>query len=85
MSIPMILSMMLQTLNGGMESLIISIFRQFLFVLPVAWGFSLLTRQSNDLLWTVWTTFIIAEAVSCIIATVFMKTINHKVISELEE
>ena len=31
-----------QALEGGMESLFISICRQFLFVLPVAWGFSLI-------------------------------------------
>lgn len=74
-----------QALNGGLESLIISIFRQFLFVLPVAWGFSLLARQSSDMIWTVWLTFIIAEALSCMIATIFMKKINRNVISELED
>ena len=74
-----------QALDGGLESLIISILRQFLFVLPVAWGFSLLARSSSGMIWTVWTTFIIAEVLSCIIATVFMKKINRKVISELED
>lgn len=74
-----------QALNGGMESLIISILRQFLFVLPVAWGFSLLARRSNGMIWTVWLTFIIAEFLSCVIATLFMKRIDRKVISELEE
>ncbi len=74
-----------QALDGGLESLIISILRQFLFVLPVAWGFSLLARNSSGMIWTVWTTFIIAEVLSCIIATIFMKKINRKVISELEE
>ena len=29
-----------QALDSGLESLIISVFRQFLFVLPVAYGFS---------------------------------------------
>lgn len=73
-----------QALNGGLEALVISVLRQFLFVLPVAWGFSLLARQSNDMLWTVWTTFIIAEFLSCIIATLFMKNIHRKVVSELK-
>lgn len=58
-----------QALDGGFESLLISILRQFLFVLPIAWGFSLLARQSADRIWTVWMTFIIAEALSCIVAT----------------
>lgn len=68
-----------QALEGGLESLIISILRQFLFVLPVAWGFSLLARQSDDLIWTVWITFLIAELLSCIIATFFMRRINERV------
>ena len=74
-----------QALDGGLESLIISILRQFLFVLPVAWGFSLLARRSGDMIWTVWTTFIIAEVLSCIVATIFMGRINRNVISELED
>lgn len=39
-----------QALDGGLESLIISILRQFLFVLPVAWGFSLLARSSSGMI-----------------------------------
>ena len=73
-----------QALDSGLESLIISVLRQFLFVLPVAWGFSLLAISSNDLIWTVWITFIIAEVSSCIIATFFMTRINRKIISGLE-
>ena len=74
-----------QALDGGIESLIISVLRQFLFVLPVAWGFSLLARKSIDMIWTVWMTFIIAEVLSCIIATIFMKKINQKIIVDLED
>lgn len=74
-----------QALDGGLESFIISVLRQFLFVLPVAWGFSLLARKSPDMIWTVWTTFIIAEFLSCLIATLFMKNIDRKVIAELED
>jgi putative MATE family efflux protein len=74
-----------QALDGGLESLIISVLRQFVFVLPVAWGFSLLARRSSDLLWTVWTTFIIAEVLSCVVATLFMKKINRNIISKLED
>ena len=72
-----------QALDGGLESLIISILRQFLFVLPVAWGFSLLAKESGNMLWTVWLTFIIAEGVSCLIATVFMKKINRRIVDNL--
>lgn len=64
-----------QALDSGMESLIISVLRQFLLVLPVAWGFSLLAAGSPDMEWTVWLTFPIAEALSAAVAYVFMKRI----------
>lgn len=73
-----------QALDGGLESLIISVLRQFVFVLPVAWGFSLLAKSSADIIWTVWTTFIIAEGLSCLIAVLFMKKINRKVVNSLQ-
>lgn len=72
-----------QALDGGLESLIISILRQFLFVLPVAWSFSLLARQDINLIWTVWLTFIIAEGLSCAIAALFMKKLNRKVVAKM--
>lgn len=64
-----------QSLNGGIESLIISVCRQFLFVLPVAWGFSLFAIASPENTWLVWITFLIAEAVSAVIAVIFMRRI----------
>lgn len=73
-----------QALNGGIESLIISICRQLLFVLPVAWGFSLLAIQSIDNAWLVWLTFPIAEFVSAVIACIFMKRIYKNKINVLE-
>ena len=58
-----------QALDSGIESLII------LFILPVAYGFSLLAIQNpvND--WMVWLTFPIGEFVSAVIACIFMKKI----------
>lgn len=73
-----------QALNSGMESLIISVCRQFVFVIPVAWGFSLLARQSMEYMWLVWLTFIIAEGLASIIAFIFMKRINRNIVSKLE-
>lgn len=73
-----------QALDGGFESLIISVLRQFVFVLPVAWGFSLLAKSSADIIWTVWTAFIVAEGLSCLIAVLFMKKINRKVVNSLQ-
>lgn len=74
-----------QALEGGMESLIISICRQLVFVLPVAWGFSQLAIKSMDYAWTIWLTFIIAEFASAVIACIFMGRIYKKKINTLED
>lgn len=73
-----------QALEGGLESLIISVLRQFVLVLPVAWGFAQLAKQNSDLLWTVWLTFLIAEGVSALVAALFMKRMDRRVVSKLE-
>lgn len=72
-----------QALDAGLESLVISVCRQFLFVLPVAYGFSLLARQSMAYMPLVWATFLIAEVISVMIASVFMRRINKKVVNTL--
>ncbi len=71
-----------QALEGGMESLVVSICRQFLFVLPVAWGFSLLVT-SVDNAWVVWLTFPIAEIVSAAIAILLRKRLYNKRVKTL--
>lgn len=73
-----------QALDSGLASLVISVCRQFLFVLPVAWGFSLLVQHNLERVWLVWFTFLIAETISVIIASIFMVRINKKKISVLE-
>lgn len=72
-----------QALDSGLESLIISVCRQFLFVLPVAWGFSLIARANQEMLWLVWLTFLIAEGLSFVIALVFMKRIKKSKIESI--
>lgn len=72
-----------QALDAGLESLVISVCRQFLFVLPVAYGFSILARQSMAYMPLVWATFLIAEVISVIIASIFMRRINKKVVNTL--
>lgn len=74
-----------QALESGLQSLVISVCRQFLFVLPVAWGFSLIVKDSGslDMMWLVWLTFIIAEGVSAVIAVIFMLGIFRKKINTL--
>ena len=72
-----------QALDAGLQSLVISVCRQILFVLPVAWVFSLLARQSLDDMWLVWLTFLIAEGITALIGTGFMVQIHKKVIKTL--
>jgi len=72
-----------QALDSGPQSLVISVLRQFILVLPVAYGFSLLAKRSIDNAWTVWLTFIIAELLSALVSVVFMRGINKKKIEVL--
>lgn len=75
-----------QALESGLQSLIISVCRQFLFVLPAAWGFSqLVISYGMDKMWLVWLTFLIAEGISAVIAAAFMRGISHKRIDVLEK
>lgn len=74
-----------QALESGMESLIISVCRQLIFVLPIAWGFSQLAKQSMGYMCLVWTTFPIAELLSAFIAGIFMIRINKKKISVIKQ
>lgn len=74
-----------QALNGGMESLIVSLCRQLIFILPVAWGFSQLAKQSIDNAWLIWLTFPIAEIVSVLIACLLMKRIYYKQVKILKD
>lgn len=67
-----------QALESGLESLIISVCRQMLFVLPTAYFFSLTARENPDQIWLVWSAFILAEAASCAIACGFMRRIYRK-------
>lgn len=72
-----------QALDSGGESLIISICRQILFVLPTAWIFSGFLSQDLGNSWILWTTFPIAEILSAIIAVLLLrrtvKKVSHKI------
>ena len=72
-----------QALNSGVSSLIISVCRQLLFVLPVAWGLSLLIMPNLENAWIVWFTFIIAELVTAVIAVCLMFSIYKRKIKHL--
>lgn len=67
-----------QALDSGLESLIISVCRQFLFVIPVAYLFAELVISGTCGTWLVWMSFVIAEVLSVIVSVVFMKKVNTK-------
>lgn len=69
-----------QALNRGAESLIVSLSRQLIFVLPVAWAFAqiVLKSQSDSLI--IWLTFPIAEIVTLLISYVLMKRVSKKML-----
>lgn len=70
-----------QALNRGVESLIVSLGRQLVFVLPVAWAFAQLVLKSQADSWSIWLTFPIAEIVTLIISYLLMRKVNQKVIN----
>ena len=67
-----------QALDGGKESFIVSVCRQFIFVLPVAWAFARIAAENSGYSWLVWTTFPIAELVSAVIACVLFRNVYRK-------
>lgn len=65
-----------QALDGGMESLVISLLRQFIIILPLAGIFSVLVQKDVAGISLIWWAFPITEAVSCAVGYVFLKKIK---------
>ncbi len=69
-----------QALGRGMESLIVSVCRQLLFVFPFAWLFAEMAKADSALTWTMWTVFPIAEILTVIVAVLlFIKLYKNKI------
>ena len=73
------LSSVFQALGNGVYSLIISVCRQLVVLIPVAW---LLSRTGNVNM--VWWAFLIAEVVSATLSLVFMARINKNIITPMQ-
>lgn len=67
-----------QALNGGMESLVVSLLRQATLILPLAWGFSKLVIQYDMDVSLIWYAFVITEVLSCVVGWVFLRRIEKK-------
>lgn len=67
-----------QALDSGLESLIISVCRQFLFVIPVAYVFTEIVLSNICGTWLIWMSFVIAEILSVLVSIIFMKRLTPK-------
>ena len=67
-----------QALNGGMESLVVSLLRQAILILPLAWGFSMLVIQYGMDVSLIWYAFVITEVLSCLVGWIFLRRIEKK-------
>ena len=72
-----------QALDCGLSSLVTSLCRQLLFVLPVIWGLSLLISPDLHNAWIVWLTFIISEFVTAVVAAGLMFKIYKNKVKKL--
>lgn len=66
-----------QALDCGMESFVISVCRQFLLVIPVAYVFAEMVLSGMCGTWLVWMSFVMAEVLSVLVSLIFMKKVNR--------
>lgn len=74
-----------QALDSGLESLVISILRQAVIILPLAYVFSKIAIANASFTWLIWIAFPITEIVSSAVAFLLMKRIHHKKLVGMEE
>lgn len=67
-----------QALGGGMESLVLSLLRQLVVVLPLAYAFSLAVRSGLAGVSLIWWAIPTAEALSCAAGCVLLRRIRRK-------
>ncbi len=68
-----------QALDCGKESFVVSVCRQFLFVIPVAFIFTQMVVSGMCGEWLIWVTFLIAEGLSMILSIIFMKRMMRNI------
>lgn len=70
-----------QALECGMDSLIVSVLRLFVVVLPLAWFFT----KFENATFMIWFAFPIAEVVALIVAVILMIRANKKIVKQMKE
>ena len=73
-----------QALDGGVESLVISLLRQLVIILPLAGIFSVFVRNAQMGVALIWWAFPITEAISCLVGYAFLKKIRKNKVNVLK-
>lgn len=74
-----------QALDGGLESLVVSLCRQLIFLFPFALLFAHVAKTTPGYTWSVWTTVPIAEILSAVIACILFQRIYRGKVKVLED
>lgn len=73
-----------QALDGGMESLVISLLRQMIIILPLAEIFSALVKNGQAGVSLIWWAFPITEFAACLLGCVFLRRIRKNKVESLQ-
>jgi multidrug efflux pump len=73
-----------QALDGGMESLVISLLRQLIIILPLAGVFSIFVRNGQADVALIWWAFPITELIACLVGYVFLQRIKKNRVDRLK-
>ena len=73
-----------QALDGGMESLVISLLRQMIIILPLAEIFSVLVKNGQAGMSLIWWAFPITEFAACLLGCVFLRRIRKNKVESLQ-
>ena len=72
-----------QAMDGGVESLVISLLRQLVLILPLAGIFSVFVRNGQMGVSLIWWAFPITEVISCLVGYIFLKRIRKNKVDAL--
>ena len=73
-----------QALDGGMESLVISLLRQMIIILPLAEIFSVLVKNGQAGVSLIWWAFPITEFAACLLGCVFLRRIRKNKVESVQ-
>lgn len=68
-----------QALEGGLESLVISLLRQLILILPLAGIFSMFVQNGQADVSLIWWAFPITEFLSCLVGHLLLKRLSSRI------